>query len=607
MSFANQIGLFALLSIIPFILLYLRKPKPIEKVIPSLMFFIKEKKNSKQYAFLRKLVQNLLFFVQLLALIGLSIAVAEPFVKVHYDTNAENTVIILDGSASMQTKNGLITRFDKALIEAKKYLSGKVSIILAEDFPLIIVQDESIEIAQDLLGKLKPKTTGTNIGDAMLLAKEILKGKHGKVVVLSDFINSAGPDILATKRVLTSENIDVTFVAISNNAKNIGITELKIDKNNVQVFVKNYNDKDEKVILRVLQSDKVITRSEQVTVLPKSVEAFVFPTIDGVSKIELENQDDFELDNYAYINIPYKKKIKVLLVSDVKKSSITDALESSSDIEIERKYFTPERSLLKGYDIILLNQFQYVPGTFIDLNYYVESGGNLILTAQDKIAQIDLGELNILNFNSVTNVPTTICVEIINQFTKQFEKERCFARITKYYTATPNEGTLILAVSSDNTPIIAMKEKGKGKIVYYGIFDDSSDFKTLPSYPILWNSLVNFLVKSEDIKEFNIKSGRIIGIPQQNVKTPSGTLSTTNLIIDEIGIYEFNDKKYAVNLLNEKESDVSSDVGFEKENSKFLVKSDKKEMEMYLSIFLLVVVSLLLLFEIFYLKRRGDL
>ena len=116
------------------------------------------------------------------------------------------------------------------------------------------------------------------------------------------------------------------------------------------------------------------------------------------------------------------------------------------------------------------------------------------MTAQDNIAQIDLGELNILNFNSVTNVPTTICAEIINQFTKQFEKERCIARITKYYTATPNEGTLTLAVSSDNTPIMAMKEKGKGKIVYYGIFDDSSDFKTLPSYPIMWNSFFNYLV-----------------------------------------------------------------------------------------------------------------
>lgn len=606
MEFANQFGMLALLSLIPFIIIYLRRPKPIEKVMPSLMFFIQEKKTSKQFAFLRKLLHNLLFFIQLAALLGLCFAIAEPFTRINYDATSENTVIILDASASMQTKDGLTTRFDKAVREAKKYLSGKVSIILAEDFPLILLENEQAELADNLLSKLKPKATGTNLGDAMLLAKEILKGRPGKAVVLSDFVNSEGPNIFATKRVLTANDIDVTFVSISNHAKNTGIIDLKIDKNNVQVFVKNYNDNEEKVIIKVSQDGKTIARSELLKILPKSVEGFVFATPQGTTKIELETNDDFELDNSAYISVPYRAKIKVLLVTDVKSSSLINALEVSKDVELERKYFTPEQSMLGDYNIIILNQFQYVPGTFNDLSNYIERGGNLIITPQDSMNKMDFADLNIYRFESLKESPTTICVDIINQFTKQFEKDRCFARVAKYYTGNITEGGLVIASSSDATPIMALREKGKGKVFYYGIFDEASDFKTLPAYPILWNGLINFLVKSEDINDFNLKTGRIIGVSEQTIKTPSGNIRTSNLIIDEAGIYQFNDKSYAANMLNEKESDVSANINFEKENSKFIVKIDKKEKELYLSIFLLIAVSLLLLFEVYYLKRRGD-
>ena len=609
MPFANQLGLLALLSVIPFIILYLRKPKPVEKAIPSLMFFITEKKTSKQFSFLRKLVHNLLFFIQLLALLGLSIAIAEPFIKVNYDANMENTVIIIDGSASMQTKLGLLTRFDKAVSESKKYLSGRVSLVLAEDFPLVLAEDESEEIVRDILAKLSPRATGTNIGDAMLIAKDILRGRHGRVIVLSDFLNSEGPDIFATKRVLTANDIDVVFVSVTSSAKNIGIKDISLERTNAQVFVKNYNNNEENVIVTVSQDGRVVAKSEQLKLQPKSVEGFSFQPSQGITKIEIEGNDDFDVDNTAYISIPYRKKIRVLVVTDVKRSSILDALSASGDTEIETKYFTPEQSMLKDYDIILLNQFQYVPGTFQDLSNYVERGGNLIITVQDKMNLMDFADLNIFSFDSIKKEDISVCANVFNQFTKYFEKEKCFARASKYYIGNATDKTLVIATVSDNanTPVMALKEKGKGRVFYYGIFDDTSDFKTMPSYPILWNSLINFLVKSEDVKDFNLKTGRIIGIPEQSIKTPSGNIKTTNLVIDEIGIYEFNSRKYSANLLNEKESDVSSGIDFNKESSEFIVKKDKKEINMYLSVFLLMAVSILLALEVFYLKGRGDL
>src|SRR3989338_10610731 len=205
MPFLNQIGLLALISLIPFIILYVRKPKPKDRVIPSLMFILQNKKTSMKNSFLRNFLANLLFLIQLLALIGLSISVAQPYIKILYDVTLENTVIVLDASASMQADESGKTRFEEAIKEAKKALSGRNSIILAEHVPLIILEEEDKEVAQDILGSLKPKATTTNLGDAMLLARDILQDKPGRIVVISDFANVNTEDLLVVKAAIETE------------------------------------------------------------------------------------------------------------------------------------------------------------------------------------------------------------------------------------------------------------------------------------------------------------------------------------------------------------------------------------------------------------------
>ena len=104
LPFQRLVGLWALTAVAVFIILYFRRPKPQDKIIPSLMFIMQDNKRSKQYSFLQKLMTNLLFLLQLLSILGLALVAAAPFVKLKYDTTLENTVIILDVSASMQAK-----------------------------------------------------------------------------------------------------------------------------------------------------------------------------------------------------------------------------------------------------------------------------------------------------------------------------------------------------------------------------------------------------------------------------------------------------------------------------------------------------------------------
>lgn len=619
MGFENTFGLIALASLIPFILLWLRKPKPVDRVIPSLMFILENRKRSKQYDFWRKFLTNLLFFIQLLALIGLSFAIAEPFVKIPYDVSLENTIVVLDVSASMQAEHGV--RFENAIKEAKRSLSGRNSIIIAENIPLIVLEDESEEIASNILGSLNPKATTTNLGDAMLLAKDLLQDRSGRIFVISDFSNIDGPDLIAVKKAISSEEIIVDFMDVSNGAENVGIIGMDVGKHSIKAYVKNFNNERKKINLKLVKDGNTITESGEIDILPSSVESFLFDdTPTGVSRIVLEPEDSLDVDNVAYISAPLKKRVSTLLITNKKNTNLENALLASRDISLD--VVNPPVLTLNakgnkiepfGHDVIVVHQIGRVgreailPGTFQDLSNYVRNGGKLIITAQEDLDQFNKIDLDIVTLNKLVEDTERVCVDTINELTKQFENDICFSTVSKYFSADTKKGTNIIA-SIFGVPALAVKEHFKGKVFYYGIIDEASDFKTLPSYPIFWNSLINFMAGTEDIGDFNSKTGRIVTINQQRVKTPSASLTTSRVIFDEVGIYEFDGKSFAANLLDEKESDViGENVLKEEGESAEVLKEVGAEKNFSLSILILLGVFLLMCLEVFYIKRRGDL
>ena len=616
LPFHRPFGLIALAAVAAFIVLYLRRPKPQDKIIPSLMFIMQDNKRSRQYSFFQKLMTNLLFLIQLLSILGLSVIAAAPFVNLKYDTTLENTVVILDVSASIQTKEKGVSRFDSAVGQAAKVLSGRNSIIMAENTPLIALENEDTAIARDVLSKINPRATTTNLGDALLLAKDILGDKPGRIVVYSDFIATEGPDIGVVKSTLASEDKLVDFVDVSNSAKNVGIIKLEVSKYTTKVYIKNFGGEKIERAIKIVKDNKIITQTK-VSIAPNSVENFIFDTPAGVSRVELDPKDALEADDIAYMATPPKIKNSVLLVTNEKSSNLELALAAAKDIDLDVVNppvltINTKKEKIDTYkhDVIILYKVKnndIVPGTFEDIEDYVKGGGNLIIAAQDDLAQINARSLPIVEIKGKIDKPTKACVETINQITKQFEKERCITTVASYLGASAKKGTITFVSADDKSPLIVYGEKDKGKIVYYGILDDASDFKTLPSYPIFWDSLINFMIGAEDIKDFNFRTGRIATINEQKVKTPSATLTTSKVLMDEVGIYEFNNKKYAVNLLSEKESDVSlpSKVESQNERAKLLAR-ESREHEFSLEVIILVLAFILMILEFFYIKRRGD-
>ncbi|MBL7056165.1 BatA and WFA domain-containing protein [Candidatus Woesearchaeota archaeon] len=621
-EYLNSIGKWALLALIPFIILYLRKPKPQDRIIPSLMFILQDKKQSKRSAIFRRFIANFLFFLQLLALIGLVYAVMEPSFKVPYDVSLENTIIVLDASASMQAEDGGKTRFEEAIKEANKVLSGRNSIILAEHIPLVVLEEEDISVAADILGSLKPKATITNLGDAMLLAKDMLGERPGRIVVISDFNSVDGSDLLVVKRTLSSEEIIINFIDVSNDAENAGITSLDLRKHSIKIYVKNFNTVNKQITLKLIKDKKSISESGKITVLPNSVETFIFDDVPtGLSEIQLEPKDDLMVDNTVYLSAPLKSKVNVLLITNKRTPNIQDALLASRDISLnvvnppvltvntQGKKIEPFQ-----HDVIVLHEINNVgrrdgilPGTFKDISNFVKQGGKLIITAQDDLDKFAREDLDIVELKKLQQSTQKVCMDVINELTKDFANNNCFATTSKYFSTTAKKDTITIA-SIQGIPAFAVKDHYKGKIFYYGIMDEASDFSSLPAYPIFWNSLINFMEGTEDVRDFNTKTGRIITINEQKVKTPSSSLTTSKVIFDEAGIYNFNGKNFAANLLDASESDVTKLSVLEAEGATGEVLSEQGvEKNFSISPVILILVFILLLYEVWYVKRRGDL
>ncbi|MBI2546359.1 BatA domain-containing protein [Candidatus Woesearchaeota archaeon] len=587
----NQLGLYAFLSLIPFIILYLRRPRPLEKVFPSLMFFMEELKSQKSYGWLEKLIRNLLFFLQLLIILLMSIAAAEPYLVLPREESSGQTVLVIDGSASMKAKlpGTSATRFDKAIEEAKNRMEGRITIILATRSPSIELDHGNKAEALTILNALKAKDTTSDIKGGMLLSQTVLGKEKANIYVLSDFIATDENDQpLQAKRMLSSQGNKVTFVEIGTPARNVGMVSLDLNKLTAKVSVKNYNNEKEVVAISHVQDKKTIIQ-QQLTILPKSIETAEFTIVPGTSTLELTNKDDFDLDDKVFISSPKRLKTKVLLITNAENSPVESALRASDEIELEVReppIINPDKV---DHDVIVVSSIDrslYVPADFVTLSSYVSKGHALVLVAQEDMSQLRFANLLPVTLEELKSESTGVQLKVVNAYTKDVE----LGKVSKYWKAGAPNSTQIIAAAQDGNPMLVYAAKDKGKIFYYGFIDAAAEFPTSVSYPVFWNNLVKSLAQSEDINDYNKRTTDI-----EFVK------------YGEVGIYEVQNRNVALNLLDEKESAVSADDKLGEADDRFVLEKGEAATNVTITNYIIAAGMLLLLLELLYVKRRGDL
>ncbi|MBN1644435.1 BatA and WFA domain-containing protein [Candidatus Woesearchaeota archaeon] len=596
-GFAEKAGLIALGALIPFILLYLIRPRPKTLKIPSLMFFSKHYGRNKLLSFLRNFIRDWLFIIQLLLLLALLLSVAKPYSVYPHDITAKNTVLVIDVSASMQAKEGLTTRFDKAIKKARVSLGSKNTVILAKGIPLIALKEASSSDARDFLSKLKPLDTPSRLGDAIILAGEALT--EGRVVVISDFQNTGGQDPEVAKNVVASKGIVVDFIDVAEKEiSNIGFVDLSLDDNQATAFIKNFNT-DEKTI-----NLKVNNENKQLIIPGNSVEPYSFTIPKGMTKLVITNNDDFEVDNTLYVSAPEEATTKVLLATNNESIFLKNALDASGLVTVD--ITSPPVVKTGEHDVYVFHniaQNKILTGTFEDVLSKVEKGASAVIVAQEESGSINYGELLPLKLGEKQG-KAYLVIDQVNRFTKNIDFG---STVDSFFKVSGLRGVSL--VSADNSSLIALEERGAGKIVYFGFLESASDFKFSPSYPIFWTELIKYLTDKQELSNLNYKTkDTLILDSKQKIILPSRkSIKKSAHLLEEAGIYELEDRKLAVNLLDSLESDLNRKISFGAKSIDYELRPVKENRRYDFEFALIVIGAILLILELVYIKIRGDI
>ena len=121
MNFLNPSALWLLLSIPVLIIAYIIKTQYEERHISSTFIWKRSELLIKKKMPWQILRRSIIFLLQLLILASISLITARPTMTV--SGKGEEYVLIIDGSASMQTKTEGVTRFERAIDEAVELAS----------------------------------------------------------------------------------------------------------------------------------------------------------------------------------------------------------------------------------------------------------------------------------------------------------------------------------------------------------------------------------------------------------------------------------------------------------------------------------------------------
>jgi len=593
LSFALPLGLFALLVLVPFIILHLIRPRPKKLELPSLMFFIRRQGRNVVFSIFTALIRDALFLVSAGIILSLLLVPSQPSHIRTVDVAAANTAIVLDTSASSQAMEGKTSRFETAVSQASRSLGSKNAIILADARPRVFAKELSASEAERMLRTIKPSDTATRLGDAMLLAGEALAGS-GRVVVVSDLDSTAGTDIKTAAAALASRGIAVSFVTTAKNKlSNIGFVDLIPDEIASTAYIRNFGDEQKTVKLAYGSTTK------DIVLAPNGLEPIKIPTTPGITELKLETGDAFAVDDVLRIVSPNAEKLRVLLITNSKSRYLESALTASPRIALEVS--EPPIISKNDYDVYVIdsvNPKEVLPGSFDDILQRVKKGAGAVIVAQDDIASIPYNGLLPVTVEDIKDSGTAR-IDHETELISNIE----FSDVRRYPFAKPREGALTLVSAQDDSALFVLKQENAGEIAYLGL-NDASTWHLTPDYPIFWQRLLRHLAAWSDMESSNRKAGTTV---QGEAIAPDKTKSDGILTLDKAGIWQLNGLSVAVNLLDSKESSLALvNVPGAVEDAGMLEKATEEQPLVWEPL-LLWIAAILLVAELIILKLRGDI
>ena len=581
MHFLNP-SAFYLLAFLPIVvLLHFLKLRRQRHVVPSVMLWLEAIEDMKANVPFQRLRNSLLLPLQILFLLVVVGGVARPALR-QFGGLAEQSIVIIDTSASMGATDLGETRLDVAKAEALKLINqlgadGQMMIMDTSRPPHNIRQaftsnTEKLRQAIENLSVVHTPPTLKAVFDSVSVYASVPGAQVAQnpnaagVVFISDNFgalpNSASP-------------VQFQKIGLGNRSENIAIVQFSVTRalippNRYQVLVgvQSFADTPKEFQVQLGIEGKSFFADESVVLPPKETTSILFSLEDDerfygqVVTARLDIDDDLSVDNVAAAILHPPPTWKVLLVSDRNQPPLTAILKTDPHVTLNQVQ-TADYHSTGGNDILIFDQFVPDPlpeGNVVLLN---PIGGLPFMPTQEDSQPTQI----------IGQHPTHEVMRDVSMIDLEIKAS---LRIQLPLWGIP-------LIETNQTSLIWLGEQDNQKVVVFGFdpFDlDVSNFATsIPSAPILMSQLLEWLgTATHPIRPDLVKPGEPVRIYLEHiseveritVQMPNGDsrelqVRDSRIVFTDttkVGVYTvFVDGelfgRFAANLLNPQESDLS--------------------------------------------------
>ncbi len=534
MSLLYPLGLIALASIIILIIIYLIKPNYQNKFVSSTFVWKLSLKFKRKKLPTSKLRNILLILCQVLILTLFASIIAYPIIKYKTEQNQNETIAIIDTSASMRTETESHTRFERA-VEKVRQLSneatkdgGVMTLILASNTANILFEksgsDKLSEINNELDELLNGDTACTygtsDVEAALTMCDNMLADNPtAKVYLYSDkgydYIPTKNPNFKYERIVDESEKNDAildAYVEFNDNYYDIIVevaTYGNVDKTLcVYVEVQGANAVDKNDIGQTIRFDTTVDLEQNVSskLIFKGTDSAnsgsdnVFLEILDSSKrfssfnrilVSIEEGDSYSADDSFWIYGGQKEVIKVQYSSSSSNGFVSGILytlqayyKDTYDIQItEEKKNKPE---LKGFDYYIFEHKmpQKLPtdGVCILIDP-LSSPTNAGFYTYDSLGD-GKHPINFKVEDDAVDSPLLNDIDVAKM------------QVTKYTKLSQYDSDYKVLASIDQDPLLMYKDNGTSKVFVFNFSLHYSNLPIIKEFAFLFNNIIKYYTPS---------------------------------------------------------------------------------------------------------------
>lgn len=307
----------------PVIAMYFIRQRRESVVLPTIALWARFVRQESQAARFQRFRNNLLLWLQLALMAALILSLARPF-RHGGRAPGQVTVIVLDASASMQTREGGTTRFERAKAEIADTVAAlgggdRMMLVAAGPRPWVVqgLTDDARAFTR-ALRQVRCTDGSGNLATALRVAAQAAgPGAPPYVLVWTD---GAGASLAGVERL----RVPVEWHAVGEARDNVAVTALAVRRRpdsplDLEVFaaVTNSGHTAREVAIS-LRLDETLLAFNRRTLDAGETVSLTEPLLagrTGVIRLRVESDDALPLDNVATLVLAPRRTTDVLLVT----------------------------------------------------------------------------------------------------------------------------------------------------------------------------------------------------------------------------------------------------------------------------------------------------